>query len=383
MNILKVTMKFLIFACMISLAACQNQQTPTDLEDGLYAQFVTNKGDMTAKLFYKQTPVTVANFVALAEGTHPNVKDEYKGKRYYDGIIFHRVIDKFMIQGGDPTGTGSGDPGYKFQDEFVVGLKHDKPGILSMANAGPKSNGSQFFITEVPTPFLDYKHTVFGELVKGLDVQDSISNVKTIEPRRKDKPEQDVVIEKINIIRVGKDAKAFDAAKVFTEQEALLDKRLTAFKDQLKAEKEAEAKKQAEDFIANNSDKGTEKRLPTGLIMMHKAAENGVQPKPGQKVEVSYAGYFASDNSLFDTSDPEIAKANNKFNERKPYKNLEVPYDETAQLIAGFKEAILNMKVGDEARVFIPYHLGYGERRYGPIPGRSNLIFDIKLVSAK
>ena len=134
---------------------------------------------MVAKLFYTKVPVTVANFVALAEGNHPLVKEEYKGKRYYDSTTFHRVINKFMIQGGDPTATGSGDPGYKFEDEFNADLKHDKPGILSMANSGAATNGSQFFITEVPTPQLNNRHAVFGELVKGLNILDTISNVKS------------------------------------------------------------------------------------------------------------------------------------------------------------------------------------------------------------
>jgi len=209
MNTLKHSMKILTLIIFLSLSSC-NDKYP-DLGDGLYAEFITNKGTMVAKLTFEKTPVTVANFVALAEGNHPMVDSIYKSKKFYNGITFHRVMDKFMIQGGDPTGTGSGSPGYKFGDEFDETLKHDKPGILSMANSGPATNGSQFFITEIPTPNLDNKHAVFGELVLGLEIQDTISNVKTA---ARNKPVEDVVIEELNIIRQGFAARNFDAVKL-------------------------------------------------------------------------------------------------------------------------------------------------------------------------
>lgn len=375
-------MKILLIALFVSLTSCnQNQQ---NLDDGLYAEFVTNKGNMTAKLFYKKVPVTVANFVALAEGTHPKAKEEFKGKPYYDGIIFHRVIDSFMIQGGDPTGTGAGGPGYKFQDEFNVDLTHDKAGILSMANAGPRSNGSQFFITDKATPFLNFRHSVFGELVSGLDVEDAISNVKT---GAKDKPEQDVVIEKVNIIRVGADAKAFDAAKVFTEEEPKMDAKLAEFKNALKQKKIEEgiaaSKTAAENFLVNNDATGkTVKKLPTGLVMLVKEAKNAVKPTQQQNVLINYAGYF-EDGKLFDTNLKEIAKQQEMYNEehdkKGKYQPFSMIYNKTAKLAPGFREAMLNMNVGDEARVFIPSYLGYGERGYGPIPPNTNLIFDLKI----
>jgi len=149
---------------LLSSSSCQNKYP--ELGDGVFAEFATTKDTMVVQLFYKKAPLTVANFVGLAEGTHPLLADSLKGKPYYNGTIFHRVIDQFMIQGGDPTATGMGDPGYKFGDEFDETLKHDKPGVLSMANSGPSTNGSQFFITEVPTPHLDNRHAVFGQVIK-------------------------------------------------------------------------------------------------------------------------------------------------------------------------------------------------------------------------
>ncbi|MFK7747836.1 MAG: peptidylprolyl isomerase, partial [Kordia sp.] len=200
----------------------QEADLKLDDKNGIFAEIKTNKGTMLAKLFYKRVPVTVANFVALAEGTHPKLSDELKGKPYYNGVSFHRVMDKFMIQGGDPTATGSGNPGYRFTSEFDKDLKHDKPGVLSMANSGGTgTNGSQFFITEVPYPSLDPMdasgnpkpcnrprvscHAVFGQLIKGIEVQDSISNVAVDQVK---KPLEDVIMLEVNIIRVGAEAKA-------------------------------------------------------------------------------------------------------------------------------------------------------------------------------
>ena len=170
--------------------------------DGIFAEIETTKGKIVLRLEYKKTPVTVANFISLAEGTNPKVSETYKGKKFYDGLKFHRVIKDFMIQGGDPLGNGTGGPGYAFKDE-ITDLKHDKGGILSMANSGPKTNGSQFFITHKETSWLDGKHTVFGSVVTGMEVVNAI--------------EQNDVINKITIVRKGNEASKFNATKVFED----------------------------------------------------------------------------------------------------------------------------------------------------------------------
>ena len=206
---------------LLSATSCEKDKYP-ELGEGVFAEIVTNKGTMVAKLTPEKTPVTVANFVALAEGDHPMVVPKFKGKPFYNGLIFHRVMNNFMIQGGCPEGTGRGTPGYRFGDEFDDDLRHDKPGILSMANPGPHANGSQFFITEKPTPWLDEKHAVFGELVLGLDIQDSISNVE-VAPG--DKPVEQVVIQEVNILRQGFDARKFDAVKTWETEFPKMDER--------------------------------------------------------------------------------------------------------------------------------------------------------------
>ncbi len=378
MNTLKHTMKLLVLALFVSFTSC-SQQYP-DLEDGLYAEFVTNKGTMVAKLYYDKVPVTVANFVALADGTHPDVAEDFKGKHYYDSLTFHRVIDKFMIQGGDPTGTGSGDPGYKFTDEFHPDLKHSKPGILSMANSGPNSNGSQFFITEVPTAHLDNRHSVFGELVMGLDVLDTISNV-AVQPGS-NKPIEPVIIEKLNIIRKGKTAEGFNAAKVYQEELPKVLEKQEALKEAARNKMKESANVAAEAFIAKNSALGTVKKLETGVVMVFIEEGENTKPSSADKVLVNYAGFF-EDGRLFDTSWADVAKENNAYNEQRDaqggYQPFPMIYNETAGLVPGFREAMLNMNVGNKAKVFIPSYLGYGENGSGPIPPNANLIFDLKI----
>ncbi|MTE27653.1 peptidylprolyl isomerase [Winogradskyella ouciana] len=389
---------------LVVLANISCQEKYPDLEDGLYAEIITSKGTMVAKLHYDKVPVTVANFVALAEGNHPMAEKKYKGKPFYDSLTFHRVMDKFMIQGGDPTATGSGTPGYRFAADFHKDLKHDKPGILSMANAGGiNTNGSQFFITEAPYPrgnFYDDNgnlkpcdqrgvscHSVFGELVKGLEVQDSISNVEVVNPRaRNHRPVEDVIIEEVNIIRKGKDAKFFDAPKVFEEKMPKVEEEFATIRNEAEKKAEELAKQAKADWLKKNEAlDGRRIDSPTGMAMIFTHEGDGVKPNPSQQVKINCAGYF-EDGTLFWTTWKAVAEKNGMYDERQEkqggYAPFTMPYNETASLVAGFREAMLNMKIGDRARVFIPYYLGYGEAGRAPvIPPKTNLVFDIELVS--
>ncbi len=365
----------MLFVCtiLIGLVGCKDDYP--DLEDGLYAEFNTNKGSFIAELYFEETPITVANFVSLAEGkTHKMLDSAYQKKKFYDGLIFHRVIKDFMIQGGDPSGTGSGNPGYAFPDEIVDSLSHDAKGIFSMANAGPGTNGSQFFITLNETPWLDGKHTIFGKVVQGMTVIDSIGQVPTAGA---DKPVEDVVIETLEIIRKGKEAKNFDAPKVF---EAKLAE--AKAKEEESVKKQDEAKKgNAEKFDAFKADVV---ELESGLKIHFLNKGEGTKPKDGDMVEVHYAGYFA-DGTLFDTSMEEVAVNAGIFNQQRKdqvgYKPMLVPYGPEAQMIPGFKEGLQQMSVGDKAVLYIPAHLGYGERGAGNvIPPNTDLIFELEMM---
>ncbi|PIE99905.1 MAG: peptidylprolyl isomerase [Maribacter sp.] len=394
---MKKTFLFLLTLSM-ALSSCKSSKY-TDLGDGLFADIQTTKGDILVKLEYEKTPITVANFVSLAEGKNPFVSDSIstvsntgdtitvknmKGKKYYDGVIFHRVIKDFMIQGGDPTGTGSGGPGYKFKDEFNDSLTHNKAGILSMANAGPTTNGSQFFITHKETPFLNGRHTVFGEVVQGMDVVDSIANVETSRAPQKDRPVVDVVMNKVEIIRNGKMAKKFDAVQIMTDYFDVEKKRLAEEEKKNKARKAAYDKMIPGFVAALAADKKKAKTLPSGLQILKLVEGSGKKPVIGQNVKVIYAGYLEN-GSLFDSNDEEVAKKFLKYDERRKagrgYEPIPMPYSPDAALIPGFKEGLLTMKVGDKVRLFIPPHLGYGEQGGGSvIPPNANLIFDLEIT---
>lgn len=205
----------------------------TKYPDGLFVELHTTKGKIVLALEFEKTPLTVANFVGLAESTKESNKP--KGTPFYDGIIFHRVIKAFMIQGGDPEGSGRGGPGYRFPDEFHPDLKHTGPGIISMANAGPGTNGSQFFITLTATPHLDGRHTVFGHVIDGMEVLDAIANVE-VAPRS-NRPVEDVVINKAVIVRNGKKARAFKA------DQASFDALVQSHGDRIKEQKKKRRRK--------------------------------------------------------------------------------------------------------------------------------------------
>lgn len=359
----------LLLLLSIVVSSCKSSKH-ADLGDGIFADINTTKGDIVLKLEYEKTPLTVANFISLAEGVSPFVSDSLKGKKYYDGIIFHRVIRDFMIQGGDPSGTGSGNPGYKFKDEINDSLRHDRAGILSMANAGPTTNGSQFFITHKETPFLDGRHTVFGNVVLGMEVVDSIANVAT---GQADRPLEDVVMNSVEIIRNGKEAKNFDAVKVMSNYFAQEEERLKA-KEKIKSEMVSELSQQ----------EPKAKELPSGLKIFTLKEGDGEKPKIGQKVNVFYAGYL-SDGSLFDSNYEEVATKYDVFNPARKqgggYEAIPMDYSPEARLIAGFREGLMEMKVGDKVRLFIPSHLGYGEAGAGNvIPPNAKLVFDLEIT---
>ena len=358
------------------LVACKSAKYP-NLKDGLYADIQTNYGDMLAELYYKATPGTVANFVSLAEGTNTYVADSLKGKRYYDGTKSHRVIKNFMLQAGDRTATGEGDPGYKFADEFVDTLRYTRKGQLGMANSGPATNGSQFFITEVATDWLNFRHTIFGQVIQGEDVISKITSVKT---GAQDRPVDPVVIKKVEIIRVGKDAQKWDAPKVFDafmkEQNAKAQKLELQKEKNLALMAEQEAKAVAQ---------------PSGIKILKLKEGNGVKPQIGSDVLVNYAGFLRATGDLFDTNIAEIAKENDAYDAARAadpqygYIPYAWKYSPEVGLIAGFKEALLSMKVGDRIRVFIPSALAYGKQGFGNgvIPPDADLMFEIEIVDAQ
>ena len=353
-------MKKLLF--LFALISAQAFAQKNNLTDGLYANFVTQKGTITTQLYYTETPLTVANFVALAEGNHPQVKAEYKGKPYYNGLKFHRVIANFMIQGGDPKGDGSGEPGYLFPDEIVPTLKHDSPGVLSMANRGPNTNGSQFFITHVATPHLDGGYTIFGKVITGQEVVDAI--------------QQNDVIEKVEIVRVGKEAKKFDAPKTFTSSIEKIKKEEELKKQQAETLK-VETKKMFDTYEAQAT------ALPSGVKVYIAEKGAGIKPIDGENVSFDYAGYLA-DGTLFDTGIETLAEKHGILNPQRKnanaYQPLNYTFGEKGNFIQGMTEGLLQLNKGDKAYIFIPYQLGYGERAMGPIPANSNLVFyvDVK-----
>ena len=310
------------------------------MQDGLYAKFNTTKGEILVALEYKKTPGTVGNFVALAEGNLEN-KVKPQGTPYYNGLKFHRVIPDFMIQGGCPQGSGSGNPGYQFDDEFHPDLKHDAPGILSMANAGPGTNGSQFFITHVETPWLDNNHTVFGKVTEGQNIVDAIA--------------QGDSIESLEILRVGAEAEAYNAVEAFRTFEGTREKRLA----EAKAAAEAELDNLAAGF----------KKTDSGLRYQIIQEGSGVKAEKGKTVSVHYKGQL-SDGTVFDSS----------YKRNEP---IDFPLG-VGQVIPGWDEGIGLLKVGDKARFVIPSHLAYGSRGAGGvIPPDATLIFDVELMEVK
>ena len=308
--------------------------------NGLFATLSTSKGEIKIELEFEKTPGTVGNFVGLSLGLISN-SIKPLGEAYYNGLKFHRVINDFMIQAGCPLGTGTGDPGYKFDDEFHNELKHDRPGVISMANAGPSTNGSQFFITHVETPWLDNKHTVFGNVIDGMDVVNSISQ------------NDEIISVKINA--VGDKAKAFDAAKAFEDFNK-------SKADRIKKEKENELK------MLKDLSKGFSK-TSSGLLYKFEKENNSNKPSNGNKVKVHYKGMLL-DGTVFDSS----------FKRNQPIEfTLGV-----GQVIKGWDEGISLLGIGDKASFIIPSDLAYGASGAGGvIPPNATLVFEVELISAE
>lgn len=378
----------LMALCLATIVSAQAQKGKDVVKaDGIFATMETNKGTIVLELEYQKTPITVANFISLAEGTNSAIDPKYKGKKFFDGLKFHRVIADFMVQGGDPLGNGSGDPGYKFKDE-ITELKHDKGGILSMANSGPATNGSQFFITHKATPWLDGKHTVYGHVVEGMDVVNAIV--------------QDDVITKVTISRNGAMAKKFDAATVFSTYyagKAEDDKKAAAaaqeaIKQQMTAQ-EAMQKEYDQKYGAVKTAKvayfqkeqKTASKTESGLQYKFTHKQKGTTTTNDTDVQINYAGYLA-DGSLFDSSYPDVNKAYGKYDEARMQGNGYAPFPfkkgQAGGLIPGFLEAANMMSVGDKLIAFIPATLGYGAKGAGNvIPPNSDIIFEIEMVAKK
>jgi cyclophilin family peptidyl-prolyl cis-trans isomerase len=307
------------------------------MQDGLYAKIKTNKGEILLILHHDKVPGTVANFIGLSEG---KIKNSYKSidSPYYDGLKFHRVIPDFMIQTGCPNGTGTGDPGYKFDDEFHPELRHNKPGILSMANSGISTNGSQFFITHVPTNWLDDKHTVFGEVIEGLDIVNEI--------------QQDDIIDSISIVRVGEDAEKWSSVDVFNN----FNSKKEIFIKESKLKEQQAIESLSKDFNVTDS----------GLRYKILNKSNGDSPIKGDKVKVHYKGMLI-DETVFDSS----------YKRNQPIEfNVGI-----GQVIPGWDEGIMLLKKGEKAKFVIPSNLGYGEvGAGGVIPPNATLIFEVELL---
>lgn len=313
--------------------------------DGIYAVFNTNKGKIVCQLEYVKVPMTVGNFVTLVEGKNP-MTHVRKGEPFYDGLKFHRVIPNFMIQGGDPLGSGMGDPGYKFPDEFDASLRHSGPGILSMANAGPGTNGSQFFITHVATPWLNDKHSIFGHVVLGQSVVNAIATNDTMRT--------------VRIVRVGKAAKAFDAVKAFTEGESA---------QRLKAEAAKKAEQAAWDAKVKAKYPNAQKTA-SGLYYTVDVQGSGAKAQPGQTVVAHYTGTLFEDGKKFDSS----------VDRGQPFEFALGQH----QVIAGWDEGFGLYNVGSKGKLIIPYYLAYGDRGAGGvIPPKADLVFEVEMLGVK
>lgn len=330
--------------------------------DGLYAMFETTSGTFACRLEPERAPVTVGNFVGLAEGTK-EFRDARTGqavtRHFYDGLKFHRVLPGFVVQGGDPRGDGAGGPGYEFADEIVPDLRFDTPGILAMANAGHDRNGSQFFITLAPAPHLDGRHSIFGHVVAGMEVLHAMAKLPRTGPDRS-VPVSDIVIRKLRIVRTGERARAFDAAAAFAGQAAMKNRR------------EAAKQTAADAFRAQfAADEARATRTPSGLRYVRLASGTGEPPRPGDTISTHCTGYLAQDGTRFWST----------YDQGTPFRVA----IGLGKVIKGWDEAFLEMRPGEKRRLIIPPDLGYGPQgnpRVG-IPGNAVLVFDVELLAVE
>lgn len=375
-----------ILVCLIVVISCQSAKY-NDLSEGLYAEIQTTKGDVLIELYAEEVPMTVANFVSLAEGTNNKVVDSLKGKNYYDGIRFHRIVKNFIIQGGDPTETGRGTAGYRFGDEFTKDengsllYKHNDAGMLSMANGGPDSNGSQFFITHRAIPNLDGKHSVFGKTITNsiqlaalkLKFKDSLLLKKAIDSVRMSVVNSIVELDTINtikIIRIGNKAGDFNAAEIFDEKVANYSK---GEKERLQKEKDDEAarySKYLEDkaaFLAK-MDEGKATKTNSGLrILKLKKNSSGEKVVDHKPIKAHFTLYTADGKKIQSTEESGQPFVFQLDDAQRP-------------MITGFKEGVKDLRKGEKVRLFIPYYIGFGEAKYGPFPAKSDLVFEVEIL---
>jgi peptidyl-prolyl cis-trans isomerase A (cyclophilin A) len=338
--IFKHSAKAILACAFVFLGAFACKGKADDLPDGLYAKMDTSKGEIVLKLEFEKAPLTVSNFVGLSEGS----LDAVKGKHFYDGLTFHRVEANFMIQGGDPEGTGTGGPGYSFQDEFDPDLKHDKPGTLSMANSGANTNGSQFFITHVSTPWLDGKHSVFGSVVKGQEVVNAI--------------QKGDLIKKVTILRYGSKAKAFKSDQ----------KAFDGFQAALKEKNAAAAKEKIDKQMAQIDERW--KNLQgdaNGIRYAILKQGSGSKPAAGNTVSILYRAMLA-DGTEFDSS---------KMSGNKPL-SFQVG---VGKIVKFLDEPALDMKKGEKRLIVVHPDMAYGAAGAGNvIPPYAFVIFELELI---
>lgn len=336
-----ISMWLLMVLPQFITAQVQTNTMTNTQNDGMYATLHTTRGDIVVALEYEKVPMTVANFVGLSEGNIPN-NAKPVGTPFYDGLLWHRVIADFMIQGGDPAGNGQGSPGYRFPDEFHPELKHSRSGTLSMANAGPGTNGSQFFITHNKTPWLDMKHSVFGYVIEGQDVVNAIA--------------QGDKIDSIRITRVGEKAAAFDAAAVFSAK-------VTAYEEE-QEQKKAMALSAASEYAKANFPDAIETK--SGLFYHIDTPGEGEKVVGGKTITVHYTGKLAN-GKKFDSS----------YDRGEP---ISFPLG-AGRVIPGWDEGLTYFNVGGKGTLIIPYTLGYGERGYPPvIPPLATLVFEVEVI---